>query len=891
MTKKYVYAFHEGNAAMRDLLGGKGANLAEMTNIGLPVPPGFTITTEACREYLAGGKVFPPGLMDQVEEHLAALEARTGKRFGGEPPLLVSVRSGAPFSMPGMMDTILNLGLSDATVEALAAAADPRFAWDSYRRFIQMFGNVVMGIPHHRFDEIFLAEKQAAGVQEDYQLPPEHLRRVVARYRELVRQETGREFPQDPREQLTLAIRAVFESWNNPRAVVYRRVNRIPDDLGTAVNVQAMVFGNMGMDSGTGVVFTRNPNTGAKELYGEYLLNAQGEDVVAGIRTPHPIRVLREELPEAYEQLLRVCELLERHYRDMQDIEFTIEKGKLYMLQCRSGKRTAQAAIKIAVDMVAEGLLTREEALLRVDPAQVEKILYRSVDPKARLDVLATGLPASPGAAVGIAVFDADEAEKLAKEGHRVILVRPETTPDDIHGMVVAEAIVTCRGGMTSHAAIVARGMGKPAVVGCEAIRIAPDGQSFTVGDRTVKKGEVISVDGSTGQVIYGEVPLVDPELSPEFRQLLAWADEVRTLRVRANADTPADAAKARELGAEGIGLCRTEHMFGQGGYHPERMPVVMEMVLAETPEERKAALEKLLPMQREDFYGILKAMAGLPVTIRLLDPPLHEFLPSAEALAVEVAVLRATGGAPAALAEKERLLRKVRGLAEANPMLGFRGCRLGVLYPEIYEMQVRAIFEAAVQLAREGVEVRPEIMLPLIGHVNELRKLRELVDRTAQAVFAAAGVEVPYSVGTMIEVPRAALTADEIAQEAAFFSFGTNDLTQTTFGFSRDDAEGKFLAQYVQQKILPENPFVSIDQAGVGKLVEMAVRLGRSVRPDLKLGICGEHGGDPQSIDFFHRVGLDYVSCSPFRVPVARLAAAQAAVRQRSQVREMADR
>ncbi len=880
MTNKFVYLFAQGNARQKDLLGGKGANLAEMTNIGLPVPPGFTITTEACNEYYRAGKQFPAGLADQVAEKLAALEAQTGKQFGGNPPLLVSVRSGAPVSMPGMMDTILNLGLNDQTVAVHAANSDERFAWDCYRRFIQMFSGVVLGISHHEFDHIFQRHKHNAGVTADFDLSPAALRQVVAAYKDLVATRAGRPFPQDPREQLSLAIEAVFSSWNNPRAIVYRKVHKIADDLGTAVNVQAMAFGNLGMDSGTGVLFTRNPNTGAREIYGEYLLNAQGEDVVAGIRTPHPISVLEQELPQAYAQLVQVCDLLERHYKDMQDIEFTIEHQKLYMLQCRNGKRTAQAAIKIAVDLVHEKLITRADALLRIEPVQVEKILYRSVDPQAKLDVLATGLAASPGAAVGVAVFDPDRAEKLESEGQKVILVRPETAPDDIHGIVAAQGILTSRGGMTSHAAIVARGMGKPAVVGCETVRIDLAGRLATVGDRQFHEGDLISIDGGTGNVIVGAVPLVDPELSPEFRELLSWADDLRTLGVRANADSPADACKARDFGAEGIGLCRTEHMFGQGGYHPERMPVVQEMVLAETREERAAALAKLLPMQREDFVGILQAMAPHPVTIRLLDPPLHEFLPSAEELAVEVAVLEATGAAPAEVAPKRRLLRQVRTLAEVNPMLGFRGCRLGVIYPEIYQMQARAVFEAAVELHRQGIAVRPEIMIPLVGHVAELRQMRRLVEETGQAVLAQAGVQVDYTIGTMIEVPRAAVTADEIATEADFFSFGTNDLTQTTFGFSRDDAEGKFLAQYVADKVLSENPFVVLDQSGVGKLVQMAAGLGRQVKANLKLGICGEHGGEPASIDFCHRSGLNYVSCSPFRVPVARLAAAQAAVR-----------
>jgi pyruvate,orthophosphate dikinase len=881
VTKTYVWSFEQGNASLRSILGGKGANLAEMTRIGLPVPPGFTISTEVCALYAEERQV-PTEVMAQVSEALVALEQKVGKRFGDlANPLLVSVRSGAPVSMPGMMDTILNLGLNDQTVLAHARnTQNDRFAWDCYRRFIAMFGNVVLGVSLHNFEHHLAARKEKWGVKQDPDLTPAQLQQLVSEYKEIVQRIAGRPFPQEPREQLALAIAAVFDSWQNPRAQVYRRLNKIPDDLGTAVNIQAMAFGNMGDDSATGVVFTRNPNTGAKEFYGEYLPNAQGEDVVAGIRTPLPISQLAEAMPDAYQQLFETCELLEKHYGDMQDIEFTIERGRLYMLQCRAGKRTPAAAIKISVDLVKEGKITKEQALLRIEPGQIDKLLHRGIDPQAELDVLATGLAASPGAASGLCTFDPDQAQKLAAEGKAVILVRPETSPDDIHGIVPAQGILTARGGMTSHAAIVSRGMGKPCVVGCEAIKLDLEAGTFSVNGRTVREGDLISVDGSTGRVLLGAVPLVDPELSPEFQELLSWADEVRTLQVRANADSPADAAKAREFGAEGIGLCRTEHMFGQGGHHPERMAVARAMILAEEYDERMAALSQLLEMQRSDFYAMFKAMQPYPVTIRLLDPPLHEFLPDAEELAVEVALLRAKGEEGRELYEKEHLLRKVRALAEVNPMLGFRGCRLGMLFPEIYEMQIRAIFEAAAALAHEGVTVRPEIMHPLVGHVNELRALRLMTDRIAAAVVQEQQIDLDYLTGTMIELPRAAVTADEIAEEAEFFSFGTNDLTQTTFGFSRDDAEGKFLTQYVEKKVLPENPFVTIDQKGVGKLVEMAVDLGRSVRPDIKLGVCGEHGGDPASIEFFHKIGLTYVSCSPYRVPVARIAAAQAAVK-----------
>ncbi|HHW43662.1 pyruvate, phosphate dikinase [Desulfofundulus thermobenzoicus] len=875
--KKYVYLFEEGSAGMKDLLGGKGANLAEMTNIGLPVPPGMIITTEACREFYVHDRRFPPGMEDQVREMMTVLENKTGKRFGDpENPLLVSVRSGAPVSMPGMMDTVLNLGLNDRTVEGLARAADRRFALDCYRRFLHMFGDVVLGIEHARFEHILDNCKQRRKVTYDHELQAEDWQQVVAEYKALIERETGQPFPQDPFEQLFKAIYAVFNSWNNDRAIVYRRINRIPDDLGTAVNVQVMVFGNLGNDCGTGVAFTRNPSTGDRELYGEYLLNAQGEDVVAGIRTPRSIADLKEEMPSVYDQFAATCELLEKHYRNMQDIEFTIERGKLYMLQTRTGKRTAQAAVKIAVDMVHEGLITREEAILRVEPAQLNQLLHRRIDPNAQLEVIARGLPASPGAAGGKVVFDADEAETLGNQGEKVILVRTETTPDDIHGIVAAQGVLTSRGGMTSHAAVVARGMGKPCVCGCEAIRIDYDRELFQVNDLVVKKGDFISIDGATGQVILGHVPMIDPELSPEFQELLQWADGVRSLGVRANADTPEDAARAREFGAEGIGLTRTEHMF----MAVDRLPIVQQMILASTGDERQEALDRLLPMQEGDFYGILKAMEGLPVTIRLLDPPLHEFLPNAEELLVEITRLRLTGASEEEIGPKENLLKKVRALSEFNPMLGHRGCRLGITFPEVYAMQARAIFQATARLVSEGVKVFPEVEIPLVGEVKELAILRQLVDEVAEQVMKERGVTFEYSVGTMIEIPRAALLADEIAREADFFSFGTNDLTQTTFGFSRDDAEGKFLHEYVEKKILPENPFMVLDRAGVGKLMRMGVELGRSTKPDLLIGICGEHGGDPDSIEFCHQIGLNYVSCSPYRVPVARLAAARAKVK-----------
>jgi len=882
---KRIYLFEEGNAEMRDLLGGKGAGLAEMSRIGLPVPPGFTITTEVCNEYYRLGRKFPEGLMEEVREKLRILEERTGKRFGDpENPLLVSVRSGAKFSMPGMMDTVLNLGLNDQTAEGLATlTGNPRFAYDSYRRFLQMFGNVVLGIKHERFEEVLSEIKARKGVKLDTELDASDLQDVVREYKRIIREETGKDFPADPWEQLEMAIRAVFESWNNPRAITYRNLNKIPHDLGTAVNIQTMVFGNMGEDSGTGVAFTRNPATGEKEVYGEYLMNAQGEDVVAGIRTPKPIRELERENPAVYRQFVEVCDLLERHYRDVQDLEFTIERGKLWLLQTRAGKRTAQAAVKIAVDMVKEGLITKEEALMRVDPEDLAKLLHPSIDPAHKPRVIAKGLPASPGAASGIAVFDADRAEAMGRDGHRVILVRPETNPDDIHGLAAAQGVLTSRGGMTSHAAIVSRGMGKPAVVGAEAITIDLLKREFRVDEVVVREGDLLTIDGSTGEVMLGEAPVIEPQLSGEVMELLAWSDEVRRLGVRANADYPRDARKAREFGAEGIGLCRTEHMFME----PDRLPIVQEMIMAATKEERAAALEKLLPIQKEDFKGIFREMEGLPVIIRLLDPPLHEFLPRLEDLLVEVTELRLRGDRPEELERKEKVLRRVRALHEFNPMLGLRGCRLGILYPEIYEMQVRAIFQAATELVKEGVKVIPEVMIPLVGHINELRVIHEQLRAIAEEIIREAGVELKYLFGTMIEIPRAALTADEIAEIAEFFSFGTNDLTQTVFGFSRDDAEGKFLHVYVQKGILKEDPFQVLDREGVGKLMRIGTELGRKTRPELEVGICGEHGGDPASIELCHQIGLDYVSCSPYRVPVARLAAAQAALRDRIQVRK----
>lgn len=875
---KFVYLFNEGNSGMKEILGGKGANLAEMTRIGLPVPFGFTISTEACNAYYDAGKTIPAEVQAQVLEALGELEEKTGKKLGNpQNPLLVSVRSGAVFSMPGMMDTILNLGMNDETVEGMAKLTNnPRFAYDSYRRFIQMFSDVVLDVDVFFFERLLEETREAKGYNSDPEMSAEDWKEVIQGYKNIVTKHTRKPFPQDPKEQLFLSINAVFDSWNNQRAIVYRRLNKIPSHLGTAVNIQSMVFGNMGDDSGTGVAFTRDPSTGEHILYGEYLINAQGEDVVAGIRTPQPIQTLKDEMPGVYQQFVDTCERLEKHYEDMQDIEFTVERGELFILQTRTGKRTAQAAIRIAAELVAEGIIDKKTALLRVDPEQLDQLLHRRIDENFERKQLAKGLPASPGAATGKVVFDADEAELLANDGQKVILVRPETTPDDIHGIIAAQAVVTSRGGMTSHAAVVARGMGKACICGCEAMKIDLHEKQFRVGEAVVNHGDIITIDGGTGEIMLGEIPMIEPELSDEFQLLLSWADEERKIGVRANADNPEDAAKALEFGAGGIGLCRTEHMFMDAA----RVPIVQKMILAETFEERNAALDELLPMQQEDFEGILEVMQGLPVTIRLLDPPLHEFLPDKEELLVEITKLQILEPQSKKLKEKESLLKKVRQLDEFNPMLGHRGCRLGMIHPEIYEMQARAIFYAVANLADKGIEVQPEIMIPLVGHVNELKEMRELVNAAAESIKEETGKNFEYTVGTMIEIPRAALTADQIAEEADFFSFGTNDLTQTTFGYSRDDAEGKFLQAYIEQKVLPENPFAVLDREGVGKLVETGVSLGRKTKPGLKTGICGEHGGEKSSIEFCYNAGLDYVSCSPYRVPLARLAAAQATIR-----------
>ncbi len=879
---KWVYSFgaghNEGRAEMRNLLGGKGANLAEMASIGLPVPPGFTVTTEVCTYYYAHGKTYPNDLRDGVAAALARVEQAVGARFGDpHKPLLVSVRSGARVSMPGMMDTVLNLGLNDSTVAGLATGSgDARFAWDSYRRFIQMFGSVVLGVDHHRFEEIIEHVKLDRGVNEDTDLTAQDWHRVVDGYKDMVAEVTGHPFPQDPNAQLWAAIGAVFGSWMNQRANTYRRLHDIPADWGTAVNVQAMVFGNMGDDCATGVCFTRDPSTGENIFYGEYLINAQGEDVVAGIRTPQPMsearakpneRSMEKAMPAAYRELVQVRETLERHYRDMQDIEFTVQQNKLYMLQTRNGKRTAAASLKIAVDMAREGLIDQSEAIKRVDPKALDQLLHPTLDPKAPRKALAKGLPASPGAACGFVVFSADEAEARATKGEKVILVRIETSPEDIHGMHAAQGILTTRGGMTSHAAVVARGMGRPCVAGAGSITVDYAAQTLSAGGKLVRGGEEITLDGATGEVFLGAVAMIEPELSGDFATLMEWADKVRKMKVRANAETVKEAETARNFGAEGIGLCRTEHMF----FEPGRIDAVREMILAETESGRRDALAKLLPFQRQDFIDLFRIMAGLPVTIRLLDPPLNEFVPHTKE---DMAKVAADLGMDLRMVEL-----RLEALAEANPMLGHRGCRLGITYPEIYEMQARAIFEAAVQIGKETHKAPvPEIMIPLVITRRELEILRALVDRVAQEVFAESGYHVQYLVGTMIELPRAALTADAIAESADFFSFGTNDLTQTTLGVSRDDS-AKFLPHYVEKGILPKDPFMSIDIDGVGALVEIATEKGRRVRNDLKLGICGEHGGDPTSIAFCGKIGLDYVSCSPFRVPIARLAAAQVAL------------
>ncbi|HEV7217080.1 MAG TPA: pyruvate, phosphate dikinase [Chloroflexota bacterium] len=924
---KWVYLFAEGNAQMRDLLGGKGAGCAEMTRAGLPVPPGFTITTEACNAYYASGRRLPDGLWEQALEALRHVEEQTGKSFGSDTdPLLVSVRSGAKFSMPGMMDTVLNLGLNDKAVAGFSKlTGDERFAYDSYRRFIQMFSKVVLQIDIDHFEHALAQKRQQSGVQTDAELPATALKELVKTYKGIVQREAGKEFPSDPYEQLRLSIEAVFSSWNNKRAIDYRNNQGIAHDLGTAVNVQTMVFGNAGNDSGTGVAFTRDPSTGEKALYGEYLLNAQGEDVVAGIRTPSKISTLERDAPHVYRQFVTIADQMERHYRDVQDLEFTIEHGKLYMLQTRSAKRTAAAAVKAAVDMVNEGLITRHEAIQRIEPAAINQLLLPQFDDADKASagkagrLLTKGLNACPGAATGAAVFDADEAERRGKAGESVILVRQETSPDDVHGMLVAKGILTQRGGATSHAAVVARQLGLPCVAGAGDLNVDVEHKRFTTVDgKVIKESDPISIDGSTGEVLAGTIKTLEPVLSGDFRMLLTWCDDVKRLGVWANGDYPRDAKRARDFGAKGIGLCRTEHMFME----TERLPIVQAMILAAqeatrlddaltaaeqavssaegTERSRREQalqavqqqiakssahrtyhgnLQQLLEFQRGDFIGIFEAMDGLPVVVRLIDPPLHEFLPSYEELLVDVTTLRLKGGQPAELQEKERLLQAVAGMRESNPMLGLRGDRLGIMFPAITRMQVRAIIEAAIDCQQRGVKVLPKIMIPLVGHFNELKLLRSQLEVVARQVTQEQGVALDYKFGTMIEVPRAALTAGEIAKYADFFSFGTNDLTQTTFGYSRDDAEGKFLLKYVQDGILPRNPFQVVDVDGVGRLVALAVKEGRAANPKLEVGICGEHGGDPESIRFFNQAGLDYVSCSPFRVPVARLAAAQAAL------------
>ena len=870
---KYVYLFKEGNASMRNLLGGKGANLAEMTKIGLPVPQGFTVTTEACTRYYEDGKVIGEDIVEQIYDALAKTEEICGKKFGDlENPFLVSVRSGARASMPGMMDTILNLGLNDVAVKGLAnLTQNERFAYDSYRRFIQMFSDVVMEIPKSYFERVLDDIKEQKGAKYDTDLNAEDMKDVVVRFKEIYKEKKGVDFPQDPKEQLMEAIKAVFRSWDNPRAIYYRRMNDIPSDWGTAVNVQSMVFGNMGDTSGTGVAFTRDPSTGEKKLYGEYLINAQGEDVVAGIRTPQKIETLQQVMPEVYEQFVNIAKTLENHYRDMQDMEYTIERGKLYMLQTRNGKRTAAAALKIAVDLVNEGMITTDEAILKVEPRQLDSLLHPQFDAVAlkKAKEIAMGLAASPGAACGMVYFTAEEATAAAKSGKKVVLVRLETSPEDIEGMAHAQGILTARGGMTSHAAVVARGMGTCCVAGCGALRVDEEAKTATIGDIVFHEGDWMSIDGSTGKVYAEAIPTVDASVSGDFATLMGWADAARKLRVRTNADNPHDAAVAVKYGAEGIGLCRTEHMF----FEATRIADMRQMILSETEEQRREALAKLLPYQKQDFKGMYKALEGRPMTVRYLDPPLHEFLP-AKSMTAEIEALAKELGTTS-----EKIVAKIDELHEFNPMMGFRGCRLAVRYPEIAEMQTRAVIEAAIEVKQEdGYDIHPEIMIPLVGEVKELAYVKKVVLETAKKVMEEKGVELDVKVGTMIEIPRAAVTADEIAKEAEFFSFGTNDLTQMTFGFSRDDA-GKFLGAYYDKKIYEADPFARLDQKGVGSLIKMAAKLGRETRPDIKLGICGEHGGDPSSVMFCHKVGLNYVSCSPFRVPIARLAAAHAAI------------
>lgn len=870
--KKYVYLFSEGNGNMRELLGGKGANLAEMTGLGMPVPQGFTITTEVCTRYYADGKSIYPDIEEQILEYLDLLEKSTGKTLGDvNNPLLVSVRSGARASMPGMMDTILNLGMNDQVCESFAKLTNnPRFARDSYRRFIQMFADVVMELPKSSFEQFIDEVKNKRGVKHDTELDENDMSELISMFKAHYKKELGVDFPQDPKTQLMESIRAVFRSWDNPRANTYRRMNDIPHSWGTAVNVQSMVFGNMGENSGTGVAFTRNPATGEKKLYGEFLMNAQGEDVVAGIRTPQPISALADTMPEVYAQFVEISNRLEQHYGDMQDMEFTIENGKLYMLQTRNGKRTAQAALKVAVDLVDEGLCTREQAIMKVEPKQLDALLHPTFKPEALASAkpITSGLPASPGAACGKIYFNAGDAVAAHKKGEKIILVRQETSPEDIDGMASSEGVMTARGGMTSHAAVVARGMGTCCVAGCNEIRVSEAQKTLTIGDKVIHEGEYMSLDGATGNVYLGQIETQEAELTGDFGRFMGWADEIRTLHVRTNGDTPRDATQARKFGAEGIGLCRTEHMF----FDVSRIKAVREMIVSDTTEQRRKALDKILPMQREDFEAIYRAMGGLPVTIRLLDPPLHEFLPQEDA---DIRELAAEMGMA-----YEKLLDVIADLHEFNPMLGTRGCRLAVLYPEIAEMQTEAIISAALNVRKsDGLNIVPEIMVPLVSEINELRFVKKVIKAKADALIEASGTNMKYMVGTMIETPRAAVTADQIAQEAEFFSFGTNDLTQMTYGFSRDDV-GKILERYFEEKILESDPFARLDQNGVGKLVKMAVDSGRAVRPDIKLGICGEHGGDLSSVEFCHNVGLNYVSCSPFRVPIARLAAAQAAIK-----------
>ncbi len=896
MSNKRVYIFGEGDASMRDLLGGKGANLSEMTNIGLPVPPGFTVTTEVCTEYYNSGKQLPNGLIDDMKAAMAAVEKQMDRVFGGsEKPLLVSVRSGSKFSMPGMMDTVLNLGLNEVTIKALIAeTGNPRFVYDSYRRFIMMLSDVAFGLSKHHFDNHIFAEyKKKVGAAQDLDLNAEHLEEVSNLFLSFFKEKTGRDFPSDPWEQLELSVEAVFRSWNNDRAIVYRRMEKIPDEIGTAVNIQSMVYGNMGDESGTGVAFTRDPSTGEKLLFGEYLMNAQGEDVVAGVRTPVPISELEKQNKAVYDEFVAVCDKLEAHYKEMQDLEFTIQNGRLFMLQCRTGKRTGPAAVNIAVDMVHEGLISREEAVNRVSGAHVDQLLHPRIDPVSleTAKVIAAGLPASPGAAVGKAVFDAKTATAEGRNGgrgERVILVREETNPDDVSGMLAAQGVLTARGGKTSHAAVVARGFGIPCVAGAESLHVDVHAKVLKVDDVVLHEGDMLTIDGSSGKIYVGELKLIAPEVTGKFGELMTWADEFRTMKVRANADNPRDAKQAIEFGAEGIGLCRTEHMF----FETDRLPIVQEMILTKDAAVRQECLNKLEVVQQHDFEGIFEAMAGKPVTIRLIDPPLHEFLPSHETLVRETTELKtrlqlqpANDADKAKYEEKMKMLAEVEAMKEANPMLGLRGVRLSIILPGIVVMQTRAILKAAAKLTKVGVSVLPEIMIPLVSTVNELKVVQSQLEAAAKDVIAEEGVDIPYQFGTMIELPRAALTAGELAEYAEFFSFGTNDLTQTTFGYSRDDAEGKFLTQYVDQKILPRNPFETLDTIGVGRLVRIAVEEGRKTREGMKCGICGEHGGDPESIAFCQEVGLNYVSCSPFRVPIARLASAQAAIRSRSKV------